>query len=154
MGALIALGTSREAARAARGRAVIPGQPVEGAMVRMFATLSSGDSLRAAADALIGAPPQRAFPVVQGDTVVGVITRDTILGGLARQGGSVYVAAVMDRGIVTADPAEPLRSVLARLPDLDRTPVLILRDERLVGMVTAESVGLYLALRSRGQRGG
>jgi Zn-dependent protease len=153
MAGLVALGTSREA-QVARGRVVIADQAVEAAMVRMFATLTSGDSLRAAATALIGAPPQREFPVVQGDTVVGVVTRDDLLRGLSRLGASAYVSEVMDRGIVTADAAEPLRGVLARLTNIERTPVLVLRDERLVGIVTAESVGLYLTLRSLGKEGG
>lgn len=132
--------------QAEQSREAVEGAPVGAAMVREFHTLTNGDSLRHAAEMLL-ATHQQDFPVVNGDEVLGVLSRGQLLRGLAQQGESAYVSEVMSRDVVFARPTDPLEDFLMRADGVQRAPVLVLEDERLVGMLTVENLMEFLTLR-------
>jgi Zn-dependent protease/CBS domain-containing protein len=133
---------------AEESRDVMADAPVGEAMMRDFATLAHGDTLKHAADVLL-AGSQQDFPVVAGGEVVGILSRSQLLRGLAREGDSAYVATFMDRDITFAAPNEPLEDYLLSSHALRRAPVLVRENENseLLGMVTLENAMEFLTLR-------
>ena len=89
-----------------------------------------------------------AFPVVDGDRVVGFVSLGTIRGvALARP---VREAMVGTRGTVEAGPGEPLDLVADRLGTAESRTVLVVEDGALVGVIEPEDVARFL----RGPGGG
>ncbi len=142
-------GAGQEAA-AEQSRAVAEGAQVGAAMVRQFQTLGIGDSLRRAAEVLLSTH-QQDFPVTHGEEVVGVLPRGALLRGLAQQGESTYVSEVMLRDVFFAKPSDPLEEMLSRPDGVQRAPVLVMEDGRLVGMLTVENLMEFLTLRQIAQ---
>jgi Zn-dependent protease len=137
-------------ATAEQSRSAAEGAPVGAAMVRQFQTLNIGDSLRRAAEVLL-ATHQQDFPITHGEEVVGVLSRGALLRGLAERGESTYVSEVMTRDVLFAKPADPLEEMLTRADGVQRAPVLVMEDGRLVGMLTVENLMEYLTLRQIAQ---
>ncbi len=98
--------------------------------------------------ALILTGSQQDFPVALGDTVVGVLTRTDLLRGLAQQERDTRVEAVMRREFQVVDPAEMLEGVFARLQECECRTLPVVRQGRLVGIVTMDNVGEFLAIQA------
>lgn len=139
-------GASQES-QAEQSREVVEDAIVSEAMVRDFATLAPGDNLRRAAEVLI-ATSQQDFPVVNGDEVVGVLSRNQLLRGLAQEGDTAYVAGTMNREVIFARPEDALEPVMLNPNGVQRAPILVRgEDGTLVGMVTMENLMEFLTLR-------
>ncbi len=132
--------------QAEQGREIVEGVPVESAMVRQFETLQVGDSLKRAAEVLL-ATSQQDFPVTFGEDVVGVLSRQSLLRGLAQSGETAYVSGVMSREVMIVRPDDPLDDVLMRPNGVQHAPVLVMENGRLVGMLTADNLMEFLTLR-------
>lgn len=126
-------------------RSFLTGHRVVDAMQTRFRTISHGTSLEAAGEMLL-AGSQADFPVLANDEIVGIVTRTDIARGLAEAGPDGYVAGHMRRTPRLTTPTAPLEDVVELLTGNDPSPVLVLDDGRLVGMVTAENVGEFLML--------
>jgi Zn-dependent protease len=126
-------------------RSFLRGKKVADAMQIRYRTLSSGESLESAAQALL-AGSQHDFPVVMGDEVLGILTRTDIARGLAQEGPSAYVAGVMQRDVKTAHPHLPLERIAEMFTKDDPSPVLVMDEDRLVGMVTYENLSEFIML--------
>ncbi len=116
-------------------------------MITRFETLVPGDPLQRAMDhALFGF--QHDFPVVEAGRVVGVLTRADLMKGLADKGGDAPVGSAMTSHFETVQATEMLPSALERL-DRSACPALpVLQGDRLVGVLTPDNVGEFLAIRS------
>ncbi len=138
---------------AEESRDIMSDTPVADAMMRDFATLSHGDTLKHAADVLL-AGSQQDFPVIAGGEVVGMLSRSQLLRGLAREGESAYVASFMDRDVIFAAPDEPLEDYLLSSHSLRHAPVLVRENAGgdLLGMVTLENAMEFLTLRQIARR--
>ncbi|MDX1932902.1 MAG: site-2 protease family protein [Capsulimonadales bacterium] len=121
--------------------------PVRDAMIRDFRTLSVGDPLSRAAEALLETS-QQDFPVLHGDEIMGVLSRRQLLRALAQEGPTGYVAGAMSRDVVIARPEEPLEEFMLRTDGVQHAPILV-QDEvgNLVGMLTLENLMEFLTLR-------
>lgn len=139
------LGATQEGA-AARGRILTSGFPVRAAMITEFRTLSHGDTIRDAG-ALLLATSQHDFPVVHGGSVVGLLSRAALVRSMMAEGPDAYVAGVMDRDFTRVAPQAELSEVL---PRLSTAPALVMEDDRLVGLLTAENVSEFILLRQVG----
>ena len=137
------LGASQEAA-ATSNLSVVEGRRVSEAMITRVATISNGLTLNSAAQMLIQGY-QQDFPVVMGEEVLGVLTRQGLAQGLSKSGPTAYVAEHMDRNLKVLPPHEPLERVFELMQN-DRTPVLVMADGRLIGMVTAENLSEFIML--------
>ena len=84
------IGAGQEAG-AYRQAALIEGVRVREAMISDIRTLGVGNTLKEAADVLLDTS-QHDFPVLHGDAVQGVLTRNDLLRALAAQGPGGYVA--------------------------------------------------------------
>lgn len=145
--ALFVFFAAGQESHAEQSREVVEDAVVSEAMVREFATLAPGDNLRRAAEVLL-ATSQQDFPVVNGDEVVGVLSRNQLLRGLAQEGDTAYVAGTMNREVVFARPGDDLAPVMMNPNGVQRAPILVRGDDgTLVGMVTMENLMEFLTLR-------
>jgi Zn-dependent protease/CBS domain-containing protein len=128
-----------------RQAALIEGIPLQEAMIKDVRTLNVGNTLREAADILLNTS-QHDFPVLHGDSVQGLLTRNDLLRGLSQQGPESYVAGVMSREFAVAGPADDLAESLPRLQGASG-PLLVVDGDHLLGMVTTDNIQEFLAIR-------
>lgn len=122
------------------------GIPVSAAMMTTFQTVEPEDSLDRVSQ-LILSGSQQDFPVVDAGRVVGIITRDGLMKALQKPDYQV-VRDVMQKDIALADSSDMLEGALQRLQESASRTLPVLRDQRLVGMLTAENLGEFLMIRS------
>jgi Zn-dependent protease len=128
-------------------KSALGGIPVSRAMITDFQTLAEGDTLATAVEHIL-AGSQQDFPVVDGDRVAGVLTRDDLLKALAREGTAASVGGVMRRDIQTVDANDMLESAFAGLQACACHTLPVLRGGRLVGLLTADNVGEFLMIQA------
>jgi Zn-dependent protease/predicted transcriptional regulator len=146
------MGAAAEASTA-QFRFALGDVPVERVMITDVRTLSPRDRLGTAVDHILSGF-QQDFPVVDDSTVVGVMTRTDLLAALAQRGRDAPVADVMARTFQTAEPTELLATAFERLRECKCHTLPVLRDRRLVGVLTMENVGEFVMIESalRGAR--
>lgn len=140
------LGAAGEAALA-QERSAFTGIPVERVMIRDVRTLLPSDPLSRAVNEVLGGF-QQDFPVVDGDAVVGVLTRSDMVKALTQHGPEARVGDVMQRVFEVAEPSEELETALARLRACRCHTFPVVRDRQLVGVLTTENVGEFLMIQS------
>jgi Zn-dependent protease/CBS domain-containing protein len=140
------MGASAEASSASV-RTAIAGIPVGRAMITDFRHVDVADSLQRAADLVI-AGSQRDFPVLEAGRLVGVLTREALVKGLATHGPTSFVRDAMTTSCDTVDVREMLERALTRLQESSCPVLPVLAGERLVGLLTADNVGEYVMIRS------
>lgn len=123
------------------------GIPVARAMLTDFRAVSARDPLSRAVE-LILSGSQTDFPVLESGAVVGVLTRNDILGALSRQGQVVSVADIMRRDFQFVDAAEMLEPVFARLQTCNCHTMPVTRGGQLVGLLTSDNIGEFLMIQS------
>ena len=128
-------------------RAGLQGIPVAHAMITAFATVSPDDRLSEAANQVIEGF-QHDFPVVENGHLVGVLTKTDLLKTLAEKGGDQPVRSIMRREFETAEPADMLQSVFNKLQQCECLSIPVVRNGELVGIVTMENIGEFLAIHS------
>lgn len=138
------IGASQEIA-ATVTRSMLAGHVLSDAMQTRFRSITSGESLGNAANLLIHSS-QRDFPVMNGDDIIGLLTRSQLAQGLTADGPTGYVAGWMLREFKTAGPNVPLDQALEMFSQPDTSPILVMEGELLIGMVTMENVSEFLML--------
>ena len=126
---------------------LLGGIPVERVMVRDVQTLAPEDTLDVALHHVLDGF-QHDFPVLRGEQVVGVLTRDALLTGLAQHGAASRVADAMESSFRTAEAREPAERALARLRECHCHTLPVLAHGRLAGVVTAENVAEYVMIEA------
>lgn len=128
-------------------RTALSGIPVGRAMLTDFRTLSPDDRLSTALELmLVGS--QSDFPVVDGDQVVGILSRSDLQSALSQYGQERLVADAMQRNCLTVDPGEMLEIALSRMQDNPCRALPVVRDGQLVGLLTADNVGEFLMIQA------
>jgi len=123
-------------------------------MLTDFSLLSPSDTLE---DALAKAVHslQDDFPVVRGQNVVGVVSRQ-ILADALRAEGNGYVQGVMQRSFHVARPEDSLGATISRFGGRGMSLVPVVEGERVVGVVTLQnlmhSMSQFAELRKRQAR--
>jgi Zn-dependent protease len=133
---------------AATGRAMTRGVPARAAMITDFRTLAHAATLRDAAD-LVLTSAQRAFPVVHGQHVAGLLDRDSFVRGLAREGPDSYVSSAMDRDFLRIEPATDLALAFRLMGDTGAC-LVVMEGEKLMGLLTRDHVSDFVLLRRLG----
>ncbi len=142
---LVFMGAAQETA-VARGRTMVEGMRARDAMVRDFRTLPVGSTLRDASDVLLETS-QQDFPVMNGGEVVGVLSRQDLMRGLAGEGPTGYVAGAMAREYAVLAPDADLRDAAIALQTGAIPVALVMEDGKLLGLVTMENLAELLVLR-------
>ena len=86
---------------------------------------------------------------MHGDQVVGLLTRTALLRGMALEGPQAYVAGFMDREFNSLLPDQDLAEVLPMMAHAGAC-AMVMQDDRLLGLLTAENLSRFLLLRSVG----
>ena len=140
------MGAEQEAAMA-QMHTSLGGIPVQRVMLTDYRTLNPDDTLASAIEHVL-AGWQADFPVVFGDHILGVLTREDLLRTVAQQGSSGLVRDAMNRDFQTADSHDMLEKALALLQGRKCRSLPVVHDGRLVGMLTADNVGEFLMIQS------
>ena len=140
------IGAAQEAS-AVQMKSALGGIPVARAMLSDFRTLQPGDTLARAAE-LILAGSQHDFPVVEGDRVTGVLTRADLIGALSAQDLQRPVADIMQRQFQVADAGDMLEGAMERLQACACHTLPVVRDGRLVGLVTMDNIGEFVLIHA------
>lgn len=143
----IYLGAANEGA-ASRGRSLTKGIPVRAAMMTEYRTLAHGSTIRDAANLLLSTS-QQDFPVVLGEQVLGLLGRNALMRGMAREGPDAYIAGYMEREFPSVAPDKDLSDVLPMMAHSGAC-VLVMEDDRLLGLLSSENLSQFLLLRSVG----
>jgi CBS domain-containing protein len=139
-------------ARAVEAAALLRGQPVSAAMLRMFTVVGEGTTIEQAAGEMLAGSP-RDFAVTRGGTrdepVVGVLTRDDLAAAVQAHPPETPVGEVMRPAPPPVSESEPLEAALEKLQG-SGSPLLPVVDGfgRVVGMLTIDNVGQLLRLRA------
>ncbi|HUY15782.1 MAG TPA: site-2 protease family protein [Terriglobia bacterium] len=123
------------------------GIPVQRVMLKDFQTLKPEDTLAQAVDHIL-AGWQQDFPVVFGDHVLGILTREDMMRTLAQRGSSVLVRDVMRRDFNIADSHDMLEHALGLLHKSRSRSVPVEHDGHLVGMLDLNKVGEFMMVQS------
>lgn len=126
-------------------RSSLAGAEVSQVMIKDLRTLAPADTLETALQHVLSGF-QHDFPVVEGDRVVGVLTRAALLAGLATHGRDARVADSMERSFGSTDPRESLESAMSRLGASKCQTMPVLSDGHLRGVLTLDNVGEYVAI--------
>jgi Zn-dependent protease/predicted transcriptional regulator len=138
---------AQEEATSVRTASVLEGLTVGDAMLREFRALSVHDAIGDAVEHML-AGFQADFPVIEGDALVGVLTREDVIRALTVRGAETPIADAMHRRFAAADAHEPLDAALPRLRDSHCDVLPVLDRRTLVGMLRLENVGELVAVRS------
>jgi CBS domain-containing protein len=128
-------------------KSALGGIPISRAMITDFRILSPQDPLEKAVAYILGGF-QQDFPVIHGERLVGVLTRNALITALAQKGAHGPVEEVMERRFETADPSEMLETVFERFRNCQCRTLPIIRGEELIGMVTLENLGEFMMVHS------
>ena len=146
IGLFVWMGAAQEASMV-QMKTALRGIPISHLMMTDFQVLSVSDSLRAAIEHIL-AGSQHDFPVVDatGD-VAGILTRSQLLSALAEEGKSGWVRDVMETDFLTAGPSEMAQGVFDRLQSCNCRTLPVVRDGRILGLVTSENLAEFLMIQ-------
>lgn len=117
--------------------------PAWQAMVSDFRSMDKDETL-ADAFAYASHSYQHDFPVVDDGQLVGLVTRQALITGVQQQGGDVTVSQVMVGNPCRVGPNDSLSDVYQEI-STGACPIAAVVDaDKLVGLVTPESVSQYL----------
>ncbi len=129
-------------------RAMSQGVPITAAMMTQFATLTPDEHVDAAVQTLMRTS-QSEFPVVDGaGRLLGVLGRGDLIRTLRQRGPNTPVGDVMTTGIPTLNKNRCLDEAFRLLQEKSAPAVGIVDgNDRLVGLVTSETIGEMLMLQ-------
>ncbi len=119
-------------------QSVLDNVRMEDIMLTDFSTLSPADTLEHALSKAVHSL-QDDFPVVRGNDMVGVISRQRILDAL-RLGGNAYVQSVMNSAYDFAERNETLASAFRKITSKNLSIIPVVEGEHLVGIVTLQNL--------------
>lgn len=140
------IGAEQEASMV-RMKSSLGGIPVNRAMLTEFHTLNVDSPLSEAVE-LILRGSQHDFPVMDQGQVVGIITRSDLLVALSKRSEASPVSQVMRREFQTADSFEMLENAFTRLQECQCHTMPVIHNGELVGLLTMENVGEFLAIKT------
>jgi len=111
---------------------------MEDVMLTEFGTLSPADTLEYALSKAVHSL-QDDFPVVRGNDMAGVISRQKILDAL-RFGGNAYVQSAMNSAYDIAERGETLASAFRKITKKNLSIIPVVDGEHLVGIVTLQNL--------------
>jgi Zn-dependent protease/CBS domain-containing protein len=139
------IGAAQEASMV-QMKSSLGGIPIGRAMITDFRSLAPENTLAQAVELTLSGS-QKDFPVVDQGQVVGILTQKDLIKALARQGVGETVADVMQRHFATADSSEMLETAFQRLGECACLTVPVESNGRLVGLVTMDNIGEFMAIQ-------
>jgi CBS-domain-containing membrane protein len=146
VGLFVWIGAAQEASLA-QVTVALTGIPVRRAMITDFRVLRPDDTIAEAANLSL-ASAQTDFPVVQDGRIVGLVIQGDVRRGLTHLGARAAVGEIMQRDFQTADAYEMLELAFRRLQTCRCRTMPVTDEGRLVGLLTTDSMGEFLALQA------
>jgi CBS domain-containing protein len=147
---LILFMTAQMEERTVMFQSVVEAVQMEDIMLTQFSILSPADTLEDALSKAVHSL-QDDFPVVSGEDLVGVITRQTIVERLRREGNG-YVQGAMNKAFEIASRSESLGSAFRKLTSRGLTLIPVVDQDRLVGIVTLQNLMHSMGLLAESRR--
>ena len=119
-------------------QSVLASVRMEDVMLTEFSTLSPADTLEHALSKAVHTL-QDDFPVIRGNDMVGVISRQRILDALKIDGNG-YVQSVMHQAYDVAQRSESLASAFKKITRRGLSIIPVVEGEHLVGIVTLQNL--------------
>ncbi|MFC7704963.1 site-2 protease family protein [Plastorhodobacter daqingensis] len=120
------------------------------AMITTYEHLDEGDTMQAAAQALIRTT-QHEFPVLAANgSLAGFLTRQALFRALAEDQRMAPIAPILQRDIPRIALTAPLEEAIQALQAGAPAVAVTSRDGTLVGYVTTENIGELMVVRNRG----
>jgi CBS domain-containing protein len=139
------LGATQEAGLA-RMKSAVGGIPVHQVMVSEFKTLTTDDSLKRAAEFTLSGN-QKDFPVVSDGILEGVLRQTDLLTALSGKDSETTVASILRKDTTTVESTEMLDTVISKLNECRCDLMPVVREGKLVGVVTTDNLGAFMRLR-------
>jgi Zn-dependent protease/predicted transcriptional regulator len=140
------IGAAQEAA-VVETKSALGSVSVKDAMISDFRTLSPRDELSKAVKLVLGGW-QQDFPVVTQGRVTVMLLRSDLIAACTKGGVHTSVDETMRRDFTVASPTEPLQSVFMRLHEAESATAAIVENDKLVGVVTLESMTEYMMIHA------
>ncbi|MDZ7345114.1 MAG: site-2 protease family protein [candidate division KSB1 bacterium] len=115
-------------------------------VMHKFTLLHAEDTLSQALRALLDSQ-EREFLVTEGGVVAGILTRDTMLAGLARFGQNVPIGQVMRRDIRILPPQMPVTEALQIMTENDLPLLPVGYEGQLLGVIDLENISEFLLIQ-------
>jgi Zn-dependent protease/CBS domain-containing protein len=131
-----------------RTRSVLAGVSVARLMATQFYVLRPVDPIGRAAE-IVQAGFQHDFPVLDGDQIVGMLTKKDLLEALAAQRPEISVSEVMRTKVESVQPRDTIETALSLFQTCDCQSLPVTEGTELVGMLTIDRVGEYLMHHDR-----
>lgn len=132
-------------------KVALAGLSVRHGMITDFKTVAPTDALSRAVELTLTGF-QQDFPVMDGARLVGVLTYNDVLKGLAERGPELPVQDAMRGDFATANPAEALDGALTRMRQGECPVLMVVENQDVVGLLTVGNVGELIALEAASDR--
>jgi Zn-dependent protease len=152
-GAIFIFLGARQEAVAAQVLGVLSGLRVRDAYVRHTAGLEIGQRLSDAA-AIMLATRQSALPVLQGERLLGVVTRDVVQAASASGRAEAWVTTAMRREVARVSLDDTLETVQQLMAEQRAPVVAVYEGEQFAGLLTVDELQAAFALGAARQRQG
>jgi CBS domain-containing protein len=116
-------------------------------MLTAFTTLNPDEPLATAVE-LMQHEGRHEFPVTSDGHLVGLLTRPRLLHAIAEGRPHALVADAMDHAVQAVDPGDMLETALPMFEAGLSSIVPVVRDGRLIGLLTAEGIAEFLAIQA------
>lgn len=130
-----------------QARRVLSNLRVEDAYLRHGLTLLPGDRLSRVVEYLLGSR-QQAFPVMLGERLLGVLTRQRALQALAHEGPDTYVSGLMQREVPRIEATATLEEAHQRMSELSVGYLAVHREDTFLGLIGVAELSEALAVAS------
>jgi Zn-dependent protease/CBS domain-containing protein len=138
---------AKQEAVASRMHTSVANIPVQHVMLHDFHTLRPDDTLGDAVNHVL-AGWREDFPVVFGDHVLGMLTREDMTKSLAESGPETRVRDSMRRDIPPIDPRLKLEQALVMIREFNCRSLPVSHEGQLVGLFTLDNMGTFLSIHS------
>ncbi|MFA6320894.1 MAG: site-2 protease family protein [Candidatus Omnitrophota bacterium] len=115
---------------------------------RDFVSLTSGTDLAKVLEVVFHSH-QEDFPVIDGKTLVGFITRHDIMQAVHQYGTAKPVGEIMRRAFPRAKDTDSLIKIQNIMNEREMRALPVMKDDEVVGIVTIEDIGRVYAIVSQ-----
>ena len=127
-------------------KSAIGGIPVNQAMLTDFKSIRKDNTLEEAI-ALTLAGSQKDFPVMQSGSLEGILTQGDLLSALSEHGQHSPVSSAMQQDFISVDAFDMLETALRKLKECNCHTLPVIRNSRLVGLLTMDNLGEYMRIK-------
>jgi Zn-dependent protease/predicted transcriptional regulator len=155
IGVFIFLGAEGEE-KMVKMRSLLRDLDVEDVMTREFAALAPTDSVARGLE-MVYQTGQDNFPVMDGDRLLGMVSRQDLLAAVNRHGMHTAVANVMEVNVPAVPPLAKVSRVQDELFPEGWGSLPVMQDGRLIGLLSPDNITRYIlvqtSLKSARRRG-